>query len=125
MILSIEELEEVKKEAYKEGYEEGKNIGFENGYAQGMDFSDSCLEARIEELEEEVDKLKRAVEKKYPHWIDLTDYCPTAYGFGDNPTEPNWNYECSKCGHHIFTEFAPDQCPNCKANMNAVQKNGM
>lgn len=45
MILSIDELETIKK-------------SFQEGYAQGMDYSDSCLAARIKELEEELDKLK-------------------------------------------------------------------
>lgn len=48
------------------------------------------------------------------YWIDHTDYCPSAYGFGDDPTEPNWNYECSNCGHHIFSEYLPAICPECK-----------
>lgn len=46
MILSIDELETIKKKSFQEGY------------AQGMDYSDSCLEARIKELEEKLDKLK-------------------------------------------------------------------
>lgn len=58
MILNIEELEKIKKQSFKEGYDEGHEIGFEKGYTQGMDYSDSCLEARIDELEEEVDELK-------------------------------------------------------------------
>lgn len=56
MILSIDELEKIKKESYQKGYEEGKQIGFEKGYEQGMDYSDSCLATRIEELEEELGK---------------------------------------------------------------------
>lgn len=55
MNISIDELEAIKKKAYQEGYEEGKKIGFENGYEQGVDFSDSCLVARIEELEEDLE----------------------------------------------------------------------
>lgn len=58
MILSIDELERIKKKSFQDGYNEGHKIGFEKGYAQGMDFSDSCLAARIEELEEELNKLK-------------------------------------------------------------------
>lgn len=77
----------------------------------------SCCKECADILEKDALDFKKWRDGKYPHWIDLTDYCPTAYGFGDNPTEPNWNYECSKCGHHIFTEFTPDQCPNCKTYM--------
>ena len=62
MILSIDELERIKKKSFQDGYDEGHKIGFEKGYAQGMDFSDSCLEARIEELEEELNKLKGSAE---------------------------------------------------------------
>lgn len=58
MNLSIDELETIKKKAYQEGYEDGKQVGFENGYAQGMDYSDSCLLARIEELEEEIENMR-------------------------------------------------------------------
>ena len=53
MNLSIDELEAIKKKSFEDGYEVGHMTGFEEGYAQGMDYSDSCLEARIEELEEE------------------------------------------------------------------------
>ncbi len=59
MILSIDELERIKKKSFQEGYEEGHKIGFEEGYEQGVDFSDSCLEARISELEEELDKYQK------------------------------------------------------------------
>ena len=59
MNLSLDELELIRKKAFHDGYEEGHKIGFEKGYAQGMDFSDSCLEARIEELEEELDKYQK------------------------------------------------------------------
>ena len=52
-----------------------------------------------------------------PHWIDFSDYCPTAYGFGDNPTEPIWRFECSECGERVFDEFPPDKCPNCHSVM--------
>ena len=62
MILSIEELERIKKESFQKGYGEGHKIGFEEGYEQGVDFSDSCLAARIEELEEDLDKLKGGAE---------------------------------------------------------------
>ena len=54
MELSVEELEIIKSQSYKNGYKDGKRIGFEEGYIQGVDFSDSCLVARIEELEEEL-----------------------------------------------------------------------
>lgn len=59
MILSLEELERIKKKSFQEGYEEGHKIGFEEGYAQGVDFSNSCLEDRILELEEELDKYQK------------------------------------------------------------------
>ena len=59
MILSMDELEKIKKKSFKEGYDEGHKIGFEKGYEQGMDYSDSCLEARISELEEELDKYQK------------------------------------------------------------------
>ena len=62
MILSIDELEKIKKKSFQEGYDKGHKIGFEKGYAQGIDFSDSCLEARIEELEEELNELKGGAE---------------------------------------------------------------
>lgn len=93
---------------YTEEEIEAKEDGELNMYYKG------CLSKRpqncpLKEVEDE------------PHWIDLTDYCPTAYGFGDDPHEPNWNYECSKCGSHIFTEFTPDKCPNCKADMKGVE----
>ncbi len=71
MILSIEELEEIKKQSFKEGYDEGHKTGFEDGYAQGMDYSDSCLEARIDELEEEIDELK---------WIPVSERLPYRNG---------------------------------------------
>jgi len=58
MNLSIDELETIKKKSFQEGYDEGHKIGFEEGYEQGMDFSDSCLAARIEELEEEIENMK-------------------------------------------------------------------
>ncbi|MBO4543599.1 MAG: hypothetical protein J5725_10520 [Bacteroidales bacterium] len=58
MNISIEELEVIKKKAYQEGYEDGKQVGFENGYAQGMDYSDSCLLARIDELEEDLENAR-------------------------------------------------------------------
>ena len=54
MNLSIEELEIIKSQSYKNGYKDGKRVGFEKGYMQGVDYSDSCLLARIEELEEEL-----------------------------------------------------------------------
>ncbi len=47
MILSIDELEKIKKQSFKKGYDEGHKIGFEDGYALGMDYSDSCLDAHI------------------------------------------------------------------------------
>ena len=53
MNLSVEELEIIKSQSYKNGYKDGKRVGFEEGYMQGVDYSDSCLLARIEELEEE------------------------------------------------------------------------
>lgn len=59
MLLSIDELERIKKKSFQEGYDEGYKIGFEKGYAQGMDFSDSCLEARIAELEEDLGKYQK------------------------------------------------------------------
>ena len=58
MNISIEELEVIKKKAYQEGYEDGKQVGFENGYAQGMDYSDSCFLARIDELEEDLENAR-------------------------------------------------------------------
>lgn len=59
MNLSIDELETIKKKSFQDGYKKGREIGFENGYAQGMDYSDSCLAARIEELEEELGKYQK------------------------------------------------------------------
>lgn len=50
-------------------------------------------------------------------WIDLTDYCPTAYGYGDNPTEPIWNFMCPKCENHVFTKYPPDICPECRTRL--------
>ena len=58
MNLSIEELEIIKKKTFQEGYDKGYKIGFEKGYEQGVDYSDSCLVARIEELEEELEELE-------------------------------------------------------------------
>ena len=60
MNLSVEELEIIKSQSYKNGYKDGKRVGFEKGYMQGVDYSDSCLVARIEELEEELEELKNA-----------------------------------------------------------------
>ena len=54
MNLSVEELEIIKNQSYKSGYKDGKRVGFEEGYELGVDYSDSCLTARIEELEEEL-----------------------------------------------------------------------
>lgn len=59
MDLSLEELETIREKSYQEGYEKGRRIGFEEGYAQGMDYSDSCLIARIEELEEDLEDAER------------------------------------------------------------------
>lgn len=55
MNISIDELEAIKKKAYQKGYEDGQKVDFEEGYMQGVDFSDSCLLARIEELEEDLE----------------------------------------------------------------------
>lgn len=49
-----------------------------------------------------------------PAWINLTDYCPSAYGCGDNPTEPWWRYECPVCHEHVTdVEDPPKVCPVC------------
>lgn len=61
MDLSLEEFETIRKKSYQKGYEIGRRIGFEEGYAQGMDYSDSCLIARIEELEEDLENAVRDV----------------------------------------------------------------
>ena len=55
MNLSIEELETIKSQSYQKGYEEGQKCSFKEGYIQGVDYSDSCLVARIDELEEELE----------------------------------------------------------------------
>ena len=77
----------------------------------GMSFCKECSDILNKNLEE----FKKWREK--PHWIDMSDYCPSAYGFGDNPTEPIWRFECSECGARVFDEFPPDKCPNCGADM--------
>lgn len=64
MNLSLDELETIKKKSFQEGYDEEHKIGFEKGYEQGVDFSDSCLEARIEELEEELDRYQKGGEEE-------------------------------------------------------------
>lgn len=53
------------------------------------------------------------------YWIDLTDYCPSDYGVGDEPVEePLWNWECPNCGEHIFeVENPPSKCPNCGSEL--------
>ncbi len=48
MNLSIDELEIIKKKSFQEGY------------AQGMDYSASCLGARIKELEEEIENMRES-----------------------------------------------------------------
>ena len=67
---------------------------------------------------------KKAYEqwKTAPHWIDYTDYFPSAHGFGDDPTEPYWRFECSECGDRVFDEENPPQtCPHCGAHMKGVR----
>jgi flagellar biosynthesis/type III secretory pathway protein FliH len=58
MEISLDEFEQIKNKAFKAGYNDGYKTGFEEGYVQGVDFSDSCLIDRIDELEEELDELK-------------------------------------------------------------------
>ena len=78
----------------------------------GMSFCKECSDILNKNLEE----FKKW--RETPHWIDMSDYCPSAYGFGDNPTEPIWRFECSECGERVFdVEFPPDKCPNCRAEM--------
>ena len=58
MEISLDELEQIRSKAFKSGYDDGYKTGFEEGYVQGVDFSDSCLMDRIDELETELDEIK-------------------------------------------------------------------
>ena len=70
-----------------------------------------------------ISDVKDAIElTSKPYWIDETDYLPSADGFGNDPTEPRWNYKCSLCEHHVFDEDPPEECPGCKANMSCVSR---
>ena len=90
-------------------YKDPREI-FERLKNAGDKVPEECADILNKNLEE----FKKWREK--PHWIDMSDYCPSAYGFGDNPTEPIWRFECSECGARVFdNEFPPDKCPNCGA----------
>lgn len=103
MILSLEELENIKKKSFQEGYEEGHKIGYEEGYEQGVDFSDSCLIARISDLEDELDKYQKEGQRPQGKWL--------------HPYTTNIACECSNCNLQLPITDYFNFCPNCGAYM--------
>lgn len=69
MELSLEELKQVKDEAFKQGYDVGYQEGHEVGYAQGVDYSDDALGERIADLEEELDEVKQNMIKEFVVYV--------------------------------------------------------